>query len=89
MRPKLSSSEKKILRRIRRWLPTKTIKHQFISDEIVPNYVRYDFWFTYIFDKKTSEHIADGWEGGFELSQNDHFRNQYSLIPGKPIRQNW
>ena len=42
----------------------------------------YMFWFTY------NNGVAISWEGGWELSINSHFRNQYTLYNGKVVK-NW
>ncbi len=50
-----------------------------IRQGLSKDHKRYDFWFIYDIDDE-----ATGWEGGFELSLDIHFRNQYSLSYGKP-----
>ena len=76
---KLTSSEKKVLRRIRRWRQNSN--------------QRYDFWFTYVLSKcdccGSKCYIAVGYEGGVDLPPYPHFRNQYSIQYRKPLIKNW
>jgi hypothetical protein len=44
---------------------------------------QYMFWFVY-----NAKGQAVSWEGGWELSLNDHFRNQYTIHQGKVVK-NW
>lgn len=32
---------------------------------------------------------AVGWEGGYELGQSGHFRNQFTIEPHKQVKRNW
>lgn len=70
----MTKSEKKMLRKIRRWLNRL-------------DYKRYDFWFIYDYGSDTGNVIT--WEGGFELPSNNQFRNKYSIAPGKHAIKNW
>ena len=76
---KLTSSEKKILRKIRRFRQT--------------SYQKYYFWFTYVFTKckccGSDCWIAVDYEGGVNLPLHLHFRNQYSVQSRKPLIKNW
>ncbi len=76
---KLTPSEKKVLRRIRRWRQNSN--------------QRYDFWFTYVIGKcnccNSDCYIAVNYEGGVDLSTRLHFRNQYSIQYRKPLIKNW
>ena len=75
---KLTMSEKKVLRRIRR---------------VHKANIRYDFWFIYVFSKcdccGSNCWIAVDYEGGFELPHNKYFRNQYSIQHRKTLIKNW
>ena len=44
---------------------------------------KYMFWFTY------DNNIAVSWEGGYDLSLEQQFRNEYTIEKGKPIVKNW
>ena len=76
---KLTPSEKKILRVIR--------KGRQNSNQ------RYDFWFTYVPGKckccNSNCWIAIGYEGGVNLPTRLHFRNMYSIQYRKPLIKNW
>lgn len=48
------------------------------------DYAPYSFWFVY--DKQGK---AENWEGGFNMSMENEFRNQYTIESGKKIKQNW
>lgn len=83
---KLTKSEKKVLKKIKKWIKDffGGDIHRFnVSDK------RYDFWFIYDKDPEGGEDIAVSWEGGFNLSLTPKFRNQYSIEPGKKIKKNW
>jgi hypothetical protein len=68
---KLTKSEKRILRQIRRWLG--------------PCITRYDFWFI---EDENGE--ACGWEGGWRILSELHFRDQYSIeCKGAHLVRNW
>lgn len=69
----MTKSEKRILAKIRRDLRDV-------------NYVRYDFWFVH--DGENQDN-AITWEGGFVLSLDHHFQNQYSIVPDKRVVKNW
>jgi hypothetical protein len=56
----------------------KQIK-QFLPTDHKP----YMFWFTY-----NDKGEAVNWEGGLELSLNQHFRNQYTIHNGQ-VTKNW
>ncbi len=73
---KLSDSEKKILRQVRR-------ERNSVN--------RYDFWFVYYFYINCGKCLkkATGWEGGYTLSLNEHFRNKYSIQKNRHLVMNW
>ena len=84
MKIELTVSEKKTLRKIKKY-----IKDFFNSDihrfNVTTNEKRYDFWFTY-----NDKEEAINWEGGFDMPKtNSFFRNQYTLIDGIKLTQNW
>lgn len=71
----MTEQEKKILREIRKWLGK--------------DHKPYMFWFS---DGTPlgKESIAIGWQGGFELSLDQQFRNQYTIpAPYKRVVKNW
>lgn len=72
----LSKSEKKILRQIR-------------QNQNSAN--RYDFWFVYEFCTNCGKCLnrAIGWEGGYNLNLESHFRNKYSIQENKHLVVNW
>jgi hypothetical protein len=45
---------------------------------------QYMFWFLY-----DDNHKAVSWEGGYDLSLTQKFRNQYTIEISKQIVQNW
>lgn len=74
----MDPSENKIVREIRLWLKENHIK------DFTDKYQSYDFWF--IYDGRGK---AESWQGGFDLGTEKQFENQYSLIKGKKLVQNW
>jgi hypothetical protein len=80
----LSHSERKVVRRIKRFMVDflSSSIHRF---NLAPGEgKRYDFWFLY-----NDNGDAISWEGGWELSKNIQFRNQYSIKKNGRISKNW
>ncbi len=72
-----TKSETKVLREIKKYVKN------FLSN-LSHTDKRYDFWFVY-----DEDDAAISWEGGFNLSSTNQFRNQYSIQDGKKVVKNW
>ena len=82
----LTTSEKKILKKIKKWM------REFLNGDIHSANTttkRYDFWFIYDRDPNGGDDVAVSWEGGWDMSLTNQFRNQYSIEQGKKIKKNW
>ena len=74
--PTLTKSEKKILAKIR-----KTMLYTLGQ--------KYMFWFIYDDSPPHADGIATGWEGGYDMSLTQQFRNEYTIEKNKSIVKNW
>lgn len=70
------------------------LKGEQIGGTLPNNHKTYDFWFLYYEGEEPDlppniRLSAYSWEGGFDLTQHNHFRNKYSLLKGGKLRLNW